>query len=485
MFIIFNTNDRIIKDKEKLGFISFTRFSNCLTKLKLKWSDSMEINIPPYVQNIIKKLEDQGHKAYIVGGAVRNILLGERPVDFDISTSARPDEVENIFAAYNPIPIGKEFGTILVPQKGGNIEITTFRVEGDYRDGRKPDWVEFSSNIIDDLSRRDFTINAMAYNEETGLIDPFNGREDLKRKTIKTVGEPEERFKEDYLRILRAVRFSTQLEFKIDAKTFNSGKKYAREISKISRERVREEFFKIILSEKPSWGLRLLHKIGLLKEIVAELETTIGFNQKTPHHELELFDHILCVVDNVPPILNLRLAALFHDLGKPKTQTIDKKGMARYYNHAKVSGELTEKILRRLKVSNKLIKETKILVLEHMNHHNQFSEKGLRRLIRRMGEEEIFNLFHLQKADIKCSNKDATINHIIERKRKVREIIKNKDATTTKELAIDGHDLIGLGFSEGKIIGEILEYLLDKVMEEPKLNKKDKLKKLAKDYKGL
>ena len=442
----------------------------------------MEMEIPNYVKSIMGKLEAYGYETYIVGGAIRNILLNKKPKDYDISTSATPDEIEEVFSDYKTIGIGKKFGTIVVSQREGDVEITTFRKEGNYIDGRRPEWISFSNNIIEDLSRRDFTINAMAYNVETGLVDPFGGKEDLEKRLIKTVGNAEERFQEDYLRILRAVRFSTEYKFSIEENTFKAGKKYAYNIINVSEERIREEFFKILLSDTPSNGIIILEKIGILDIILTELVDTIGFDQKNPHHEKELYEHILCVLDNVEPILNLRLAALFHDIGKVHTQVFDKEGIAHYYNHDKIGAKMVEDILKKFKVSNELIGKTTILILEHMNHHNEFSEKGLKRLIRKVGEDEIFNLFSLQKADIKCSNKNATIDHIIGREKKVKYILEKKEAININQLNINGNDLIEIGFKEGKIIGDILEYLLEKVMEKPELNEKEILKDLAREY---
>ena len=442
----------------------------------------MEMEIPNYVKSIMGKLEAYGYETYIVGGAIRNILLNKKPKDYDISTSATPDEIEEVFSDYKTIGIGKKFGTIVVSQREGDVEITTFRKEGNYIDGRRPEWISFSNNVIEDLSRRDFTINAMAYNVENGLFDPFGGKEDLEKRLIKTVGNAEERFEEDYLRILRAVRFSTEYKFSIEENTFKAGRKYAHNIINVSEERIREEFFKILLSDTPSNGIIILEKMGILNIILKELVDTIGFDQKNPNHEKELYEHILCVLDNVEPILNLRLAALFHDIGKVHTQVLDKEGIGHYYNHDKIGAKMAEDILKRFKVPNELIRKTTILILEHMNHHNEFSEKGLKRLIRRVGEDEIFNLFSLQKADIKCSNKSASIDHIIGREKKVKYILENKEVININQLNINGNDLIEMGFKEGKIIGETLNHLLDRVMEEPELNKKEILKDLAREY---
>ena len=445
----------------------------------------MTFNIPNYVGNIIDRLEEKGHEAYMVGGSVRDMLLGKIPTDYDITTDALPDEIQNIFFDMKTIDIGKKFGTIIISQKEGNVEVTTFREEGRYIDGRRPEWVSFSLNIEDDLSRRDFTINAMAFNKKTGIIDYYGGIEDLENKIIKAVGNPEERFKEDYLRILRAVRFSTQLNFAIESSTFDAGKKYGQNILKVSMERIADEFFKILLCEIPSKGIRLLEDMKILNIIMPELMLAMGFKQKNPHHEYDVYNHILCVLDRTPPIIQVRLAALLHDIGKPQTLTIDDEGVGHFYGHDKLGAEISKNILERFKSSNELIKKVYILVQEHMNHHANFKEKGLKRLIRRVGEGEIFNLFALQKADIKCSNKNATIKHIIEREKKVNSILENKEAYEVNQMNINGRDLIDLGFKEGKVIGEILEYLLEQIMEKPELNNKETLKNIALKYKDM
>lgn len=435
--------------------------------------------IPDYVEFILNRLEKKGYEAYIVGGSIRDILLGKTPKDYDIATNAIPDYIEYVFSDMKTINIGKKFGTIIISQVEGDVEVTTFRKEGCYIDGRRPEWVSFSSNILDDLSRRDFTINAMAYNKKTGIIDPYGGKRDLENKIIRTVGDSEERFKEDYLRILRSVRFSTELDFKIEESTFNAGKKQGKSISKVSSERIADELFKILLCKRPSKGIRILENMGVLNIILPEIIPTIGFEQKNPHHKLDVYNHILCVLDNVPSKIHLRLAALFHDIGKPHILSIDEEGVGHFYGHDKLSAEISTKVLKRFKCSNELIKRVYVLIIEHMNHHAKFTEKGLKRLIRRVGEDEIFSLFALQKSDILCSNKEATIDHIIERENMVKSILENKEAYEKEHMDINGKDLIDLGFKEGEVIGEILEYLLEKVMENPQFNHKESLKKLA------
>ncbi len=445
----------------------------------------MTFDIPDYVEVIIDRLEKEGYEAYIVGGSVRDMLLNKVPTDYDIATNATPDIIESIFSDFKTVGIGKRFGTILISQKEGDIEVTTFRKEGKYLDGRRPEWVSFSSDLEDDLSRRDFTINAMAYNKFKGVLDPFDGKGDLKRKIIRTVGKPEDRFNEDYLRILRAVRFASQLGFTIEESTFRAGEQCSSNIQKVSMERICNEFFKILLSKTPSYGIKLLKSIGVLKIILPEIIPAIGFKQNNPHHEMDVYNHILCVLDNTPPTIQIRLAALFHDIGKPHTLTIDEDGIGHFYGHDKMGADISTAVLERFKVSNDLIEKVHKLVKEHMNHHSHFKEKGLKRLIRRLGEKEVFNLIELQKADIICSNKEASIDHIIERRKKIEEILEKDEAYEINMININGKDLMDLGYDQGPIIGEILEYLLEKVMENPELNNKEILKRIALGFKKI
>lgn len=441
----------------------------------------MVFNIPRYVEKIINKLEEKGYFAYIVGGSVRDLLIGDKPSDFDVTTDAHPDEIEKIFSDFTTLEVGKEFGTVVVVQEEGIVEVTTFRADGEYLDGRRPEKVYFSKDLLEDLSRRDFTINAMAYNKNTGIIDCFNGREDLDNKIIRAVGNPYDRLKEDYLRIMRAIRFASQLGFSIDSLTFEACKLYNENISQISIERIREEFFKILLSKKPSYGIRLLRESKVLNIILPELATTIGFNQHNPNHDKDVYEHTLCVLDNTSPILHLRLAALFHDIGKPLTFTQDENGVGHFYGHDKLGVTMTKEILQRWKSSNELIEKVTILIDKHMSHHDNIGEKGLKRLIAKTGKEGIFTLLELQKADRLCSNRDYDISDLIERENKIKEILENKEVYEKKQLAIDGHDMIELGYKQGKIIGEILDYLLEQVLENPELNDKEELIKIVKE----
>lgn len=439
----------------------------------------MTFNIPDYVNIILNRLNDNGFEAYIVGGSVRDLILGKVPHDYDVTSNAKPDEIQEIFKSFKTISIGKEFGTIIVVQNEGNIEVTTYRIEGKYLDGRRPSEVKFSNKIEEDLSRRDFTINSMAYNKLQGLIDPFNGKQDLDLKTIKTVGNPKERFAEDHLRILRGVRFAAQLGFKIDEKTFKASKDMSKLLSNISTERIREELFKILLSKKPSYGIRLMNELGILDTILPELTATIGFEQQNPHHDKNVFDHTLCVIDGVSDVLEIRLAALFHDIGKPHTFTKDEKGIGHFYEHDKVGIDITKNVLTRLKCSNDLIKGVLLLIGDHMTKSKNMKDKGLKRLISRVGEERIFKLIELQKADRMCTNSWADVDFFEDRIIDINRILDNHEAYEKNQLAIDGYDIINLGYGQGKIVGNILDYLMEKVISNPELNTKEKLIELV------
>lgn len=449
-----------------------------------KWSDKMEFNIPEYVENILNTLHENGYEAYIVGGAVRDMIMGIKPYDYDINTDALPDDIERVFKDYRTLNVGKRFGTVVVVQEQGFVEVTTFRTDGEYLDGRRPKEVFFSDKLKKDLSRRDFTINAMAYNRDKGLIDYFGGIKDIDSKIIRTVGEPRKRFSEDYLRILRAIRFASQLEFIIDKETKEACKLYGKNLLNISGERVAGEFFKIMLAEKPSYGIRLLKDLEVIHLVLPELTNSIGFKQYNPNHDKDVFEHSLCVLDSVSPLIHLRLAALFHDIGKPYSFTVDKDGIGHFYGHHKIGSKIAWDILLRLKTSNKIIKKTTLLIEKHMNANDDMGEKGIKRLISQMGEEDIFTLIQLQKADRLCSNQNADIEDLIEREAMVREIIASSHAYEKNQLAIDGNDVIKLGYKQGEIIGEIIDYLFEIVLEKPeKNNKEDLIEIIRRDFK--
>lgn len=435
----------------------------------------MDINIPDYVEDILDRLIDNDYRAYIVGGSVRDSVMGKKPSDYDVATSAKPDDIERVFSNYKTYSPGREFGTIVVVTSKGNVEVTTFRLEGKYTDGRRPDFIEFTTSLEEDLKRRDFTINAMAYNHEEGLIDLFQGVKDIEDGLIRCVGNPYIRLNEDYLRILRAVRFATQLDFLIDIETSNACMELSHKLDTVSVERIRDELFKILLAEKPSNGILLMRSLGLLKEVIPELIPAIGFDQRNPHHDRSVFQHTLLVMDNTPPILNLRLAALLHDIGKPYTFTIDPDGIGHFYGHDKESVKIGKEVLLRLRCSTKLIEETLNLVKEHMNHSPKMKNKALKRQLQRIGQENMKNLIHLQIADRLSKNGKKDIDYLLKKTKQVDEIIDNKEPYKKAHLAINGSDLKEIGYKEGRIIGKILEYLLNYVLENPHKNNREDL----------
>lgn len=441
----------------------------------------LNIDIPETVLYILNKLNNDGFEAYIVGGCVRDSIMKRCPNDWDVTTSALPIQILHVFKDEKTIETGKKFGTITVIKDSMPIEITTFRAESEYKDSRRPEIIEFKKDIIEDLARRDFTINSIGYHPKIGLIDPFEGKNDINLKVIKTVGNPYNRFSEDALRILRAIRFSTQLGFHIENNTYKAIIDLKAQLKNISKERIRDEFFKILLSDKPSIGIRLLVNTGLIDYIVPEIVESVDFNQHNPHHDKNVFDHILCAVDNSPKIIENRLAALFHDISKPDTFTLDEEGIGHFYNHHKEGSELSKNILKRLHSPKKLIETVSVLVKEHMIGHNEFSDKGLKRLINRVGKEDIYKLLDLMRADTICTKDSEDVKNIDKLEIRITEILNRKDPMGVKDLAIDGKDLINLGISEGPEIGRILKELFEYVMEDEKLNSHAKLLELSKE----
>ncbi|WIV11293.1 CCA tRNA nucleotidyltransferase [Proteiniborus sp. MB09-C3] len=440
----------------------------------------MRITYPKEVDIIFKELRSSGYSRYIVGGCVRDILLGKEPSDWDICTDAKPEDIQEIFKEYSTIPTGLKHGTITVVVNNKNFEITTFRTDKDYIDNRRPREVEFTKDIYEDLKRRDFTINALAYNELVGLIDCFNGQRDLDEKIIRTVGNPNERFNEDALRIIRGVRFSAQLGFDIEAGTALAMTNNRELLKNISNERIREEFLKIIMTEKPSEGIRRLVSLKLMEYIVPELIECIGFEQNNSNHDKDVFNHIMEVLDNTEKDITLRLAALLHDIGKPQCFTVDENGKGHFYGHHKISAEKAEEILTRLKFDNKTIDSVRLLVNEHMSRYDFLREKSYKKFINKVGIDNLDRLFRLQIADIKGSAPPHDFTNIENLKKECTRIINQKEPITLRDLDINGYDIMNLGINQGKEIGDILNYLLEVILESPELNKKELLAGLAK-----
>lgn len=440
----------------------------------------MKIIYPKEVGVIFKGLSSSGYSRYIVGGCVRDILLGKEPFDWDICTDAKPEEIQRIFKDFNTIPTGIKHGTITVVVNNKNFEVTTFRTDKDYIDNRRPSEVEFTSSIYEDLKRRDFTINALAYNEFDGLVDCFDGQRDLNNKIVRTVGNPNERFCEDALRIIRGVRFSAQLGFDINEDTALAMTNNRELLKNISKERIREEFSKIIMTDKPSEGIRKLVTLKLMEFIIPELLDSIGFEQKNPNHNKDVFCHIMEVLDNSEKDTILRLAALLHDIGKPKCFTIDKNGKGHFYGHHKISADMAVEILTRLKFDNKTVDTVRLLVNEHMSRYDFLREKSIKKFINKVGIDNLDRLFKLQIADIMGSALPHDFANVENLREECIRIINEKEPMTVKDLDINGHDIMSLGIAEGRKIGDMLNYMLDIVLENPELNRKELLIELAK-----
>ncbi len=421
-----------------------------------------------------------GFNCYLVGGAVRNKIAGLPPSDYDFTTDATPQEVMKLFKKV--IPIGIQHGTVAVLFKGESYEVTTFRIEEGYSDSRRPDKVIFSRNINEDLSRRDFTINAIAANLTDGvIIDPFNGQKDIKNKCLKAIGTPKLRFEEDGLRILRLFRFAATLNYKIESETLDAACQMADKLKKISPERIRDEFTKILLSEDPSYIINLMQEKGILALFLPELCACVGVSQNE-HHLWDVYGHSLHALSAMRnPSLELRLAALLHDIAKPLCIG-EKDGKRTFYNHEKKSALLAKDILTRLKFTNQQIKKICHLIDQHMYLYTpDWSDKAVRRFIERVGIENIKDLFELTKADrFAHKGQKSDYSDLIELLTRIEEIIEKGDALSIKDLAINGSDLIAVGASKGPSLGIILNELLDAVMEDPENNTREKLLNMGK-----
>ena len=428
---------------------------------------------------VLERLRENDQEGYLVGGCLRDLLLNRQPKDFDLTTSARPEELEEIFADKKLILLGKAFGTVGILVDGELIETTTFRADGTYKDGRRPEEVRFSDSLEEDLKRRDFTINAMAMDLDGKIYDPYGGKIDLANKLIKAVGDPLVRFEEDKLRILRAVRFATTYDFTIEEKTYAAIKEKSKDINQVSKERIRDELNKILLLDRPSKGIYLLEKTGLLGQIIPELMPTLGFVQLSPYHDKDLFDHILETVDRTPKKLHLRLAALLHDIGKVSTMSVDENGVGHFYGHDKVGADMAREILKRLRYDKKTIENVSLLIDRHMKASPQMGKKGLKRMIRLVGEDLIFDLMDLMIADLLATKKDRDPSFLLERKKEIQEILDSKTLIDKKSLAISGRDLLDLGYKEGKFLGQTLDYLTDQVIDEKIANDREDLLDLA------
>lgn len=428
--------------------------------------------LPEYIQNCIDLLENTGFAAYAVGGCVRDACLGLTPHDYDLCTSALPAQTEEVFRDHRLVLVGEKHGTVTILTESGPVEITTFRTEGGYRDNRHPDWVKFVPDIQGDLARRDFTINAMAYSPRRGFADPFGGREDLNNHILRAVGDPEARFAEDSLRILRGVRFAARFGLIPEEKTMDAMLAQAGLMENLARERVFEELCKLLLAVKWSDITRFA---PILAAVIPELAPMIGFDQHSPHHAYDLITHTAHVVEGVPAALPLRWAALLHDTGKVATFTLDATGRGHFYGHAKESAAIADGILRRLKAPTALREEVVTLIGRHMTRL-QPDRKFLRRQVSKFGFALVETELSLQEADMgsKGTGEDDGSSLFAEVRGILGELKAEDACLNLKDLAVNGNDLMALGF-HGKEIGSCLNFLLEQVIEEQLPNEKTAL----------
>ena len=435
------------------------------------------IHIPEETKRVLNLLTSAGYEAYAVGGCVRDSLLGKIPHDWDICTSARPEQMKEVFSGFRVLDTGLAHGTLTVILETP-YEITTYRKDGDYSDHRHPDSVEFVSRLKEDLNRRDFTINAMAADSDGNIVDYFNGYDDLNHGLVKCVGNAAQRFEEDSLRILRAMRFASRYGFEIEPETARAMYQKRNLLREIAAERIGSEFLQIMSGQ---CGGLLEEFTPVLEVIIPEITPCIGFVQNNPHHDSDVWTHTIRAVKACAGGLTVKIACLYHDLGKPHCYSEDENGIGHFYGHAAVSAELAEKSMGRLRLESRLIADVVQLVASH-DRILKPKKAIVRRCLNRLGEAQLLNLVYLQNAD-KSSQRAGTEPplDICQFKSIVEEIKKHNDCFSLKTLAVNGSDLIELGFAPGKAIGDALSHLLELVMDDKIENDKEKLLVRAKE----
>lgn len=441
----------------------------------------MNIVLPKNVKTIIKILNTHNYEAFIVGGCVRDSAIGLTPHDWDICTNAKPEEIKKCFENFNTFDSGIKHGTISVVLDGEVFEVTTYRIDGTYSDNRRPDSVSFTSDITQDLARRDLTINAMAYNEQSGLIDPYGGRNDLSDKIIKCVGNPDFRFNEDALRIIRALRFASVYNFDIDDKTAKSIHKNADLLNNIAVERISVELNKLLSGYGAEQILNNYRDV--IAVFIPEIMPMFDYNQHTKHHNRDLWHHTTYAVKSIDNTPLLRMSMLLHDIGKPKACKRDEDGTCHFKGHPKYSAEMAENILRRLKYSNDFI-ETCITIIKYHDVRFSGSKRQLRHVMSAIGDKNVELLLKIQRADIMAQS-DYKHKEKLEKLnlacKTYKEILADKDCFTLKQLKINGNDIKNIGVSEGIKIGKILKILLGLVIEDKIENEKSALIKKAEE----
>lgn len=434
----------------------------------------IKIQLPEKVNTIIETLQSHGYEAYAVGGCVRDSLLGRTPGDWDITTSAMPEETKTLFS--HTFDTGIEHGTVTVLLDREGFEVTTYRIDGKYEDSRHPSEVTFTRSLKEDLLRRDFTINAMAYNETSGLVDEFGGLKDLKSRKIKCVGDAHARFSEDALRILRGVRFAAQLGFEIEEDTREGMRELAPTLANISAERIQVELVKMLTSDRPDL-LRDAYELGITKVFLPEFDRMMETTQETPHHMYTVGEHTLHALCNVRPDKILRLTMLLHDTGKPALKTVDEEGVAHFKKHAFESEKIAKTVLRRLKFDNDTLRKVTRLVYYH-DYRMPEKAVNVRRAMHTIGEDIFPYYLEVRRADVLAQSmyqREDKIRNLDGVEARYREIVETGQCVSLKELAISGKDLIEAGMEPGKEIGETLKKMLSLVIEHPELNAKEEL----------
>ena len=446
----------------------------------------MKVNIHPVLKEIASVFNNNGKEIYLVGGAVRDILMKKKIHDWDIATDALPEEVTAIVKAAKgkAFPTGIKHGTVTVLFKNHSAEVTTFRTESGYSDGRRPDQVHYTASIEEDLSRRDFSMNAIALRLPNGeLFDPFNGEKDIKAGIIRCVGNAAERFGEDGLRPLRAVRFASQLGFEIEQNTLDAINGALSVSAKVSQERVRDEVLKMLASPLPSRALRLMEKTGLLELFIGELAVCRGIEQKG-FHQFDVLDHSLLACDYAAAngySQELRLAALLHDIGKPSVRSLDQSGVYTFYRHEEVSAEMARNLLSRLRCPNAVMDSVCHLIKEHMfMYTDDWSDSAVRRFIARVGEANLEDIYRLRRADAYgFAGKEPDCRSLTQLTDRVKKVLESGRAFSIKDLAVSGDDLMTIGIPGGKTMGIILKELLETVLDDPRQNTREILLEIA------
>lgn len=442
------------------------------------------IEIPKRAKEILNALHAAGYEAYVVGGCVRDSILGRIPGDWDITTSAAPQQVKALFP--RTVDTGIAHGTVTVMMDKEGFEVTTYRIDGDYEDSRHPKSVTFTASLEEDLKRRDFTINAMAYSEETGLVDKFHGLEDLQNKVIRCVGDPRERFSEDALRMMRAVRFAAQLGFEITEDVREAIREMADSLDHISAERIQTELVKLVVSPHPSW-LRIAFETGITSVIMPEFDRIMLQSQNSPHHAYTVGEHTLVAMEHVRENKVLRLTLLFHDMGKPDVATTDETGRDHFHGHAACSAVIARKILKRLKFDRDTMDKV-VRLVEFHSMFPQLSAADIRRAAYRIGPDMFRSFLEVKEADILAHHPNViqrNMNYLNEVKRIWRDIGLHGDCMSLKELKLNGKDLCADGMQPGREMGVILEQLLMEILEHPERNGREYLLARSRELRSM